>query len=55
MPVQFDHCCPKLSFSYSEEMLLSSFLLMVELLLIFSNAGYHFACTLFVMDTQIVE
>lgn len=29
--------------------------LVVDLLLIFRNAGYHFACTLFVMHTQVVE
>lgn len=55
MPVQFDHCCLKSSFSCSEEMLLSSFWFTVERLLIFSSAGYRFACTLFVMHTQVVE
>lgn len=53
--VQFDHCCPRSSFLCSEEMLLLSFWFVVELLLIFINAGYNFACTLFVMHKQVVE
>lgn len=51
--VQFDHCCLRSSLC-SEEMLLLSFWFVVELL-IFINAGYNFAGTLFVMHTQVVE